>query len=223
MRTVAELVAIVPMLANLPATERENLERLCAQMTAKSGKMIMQAGSDGDALMFLASGRVKVCNNDERGKEVIIVLFGPGDFFGELSLLTNAPRAAHVIALEPAELLVLQKKDFYAHIAKFSGLTVQLLNNLAKRVQFSTRRITDLALCNVFDRIGRVLVTLGQSLELHGEQVIIVNDPPSHQHIASMAGTSREVVTRTLRALEEAELLLREDDRIVLKKRDWAV
>ena len=67
----------------------------------------------GDALFVLARGKVKVVLYGESGREVILSIFSrPGDGFGEMSLLDDAPRPATVAAMEPSTLLVLSPADF---------------------------------------------------------------------------------------------------------------
>jgi CRP/FNR family cyclic AMP-dependent transcriptional regulator len=57
----------------------------------------------------LISGGAKVLNSDEEGREVILTLLGPGEFFGEMGLIDGSPRSADVMATETCELLVITK------------------------------------------------------------------------------------------------------------------
>src|SRR6478735_8305636 len=74
--------------------------------------VIMAAGDQIDSLYIVISGRLKVMMGDADGKEVILSLIGPGEFFGEMGLIDDSPRSASVVAIEPCELLSITKRDF---------------------------------------------------------------------------------------------------------------
>jgi CRP-like cAMP-binding protein len=80
--------------------------------SAPRASVIMAAGDQIDSLYIVISGRLKVMMGDAEGKEVILSLIGPGEFFGEMGLIDDAPRSASVVTIEPCELLSISKRDF---------------------------------------------------------------------------------------------------------------
>jgi putative ABC transport system ATP-binding protein len=96
-----------------------------------AGAIIIRQGDEGDKFYIIRSGKVDVVREAE-GKEELLVQLGPGDFFGELSLLKEAPRAATVRAVEAVELLTLSKEIFMNVVQKSASFDEQL-----KRVYFS--------------------------------------------------------------------------------------
>ena len=73
---------------------------------------VIQAGDETDSLYVILSGKVKVLIPDDQGREVILSVMGPHDFFGEMGILDDQPRSASVSTLEPCEMLRLSKAGF---------------------------------------------------------------------------------------------------------------
>src|SRR5207247_954755 len=74
--------------------------------------VILFEDDPGDALYVVAKGQVKVVLIGEDGREVILSVLGEGEFFGEMALIDDEPRSAHVIAMEDSTLYVLRREDF---------------------------------------------------------------------------------------------------------------
>jgi CRP/FNR family cyclic AMP-dependent transcriptional regulator len=179
------------------------LAEILELMEYKSGRMILRQGSTGTEVFFIVSGKVKVCCADTQGKEAIFALLGPGEVLGEIAMLTNSPRSADVVALSKCVLVKCSQQAFMQHVARFSGLSMAMLQSMALRVRSATTRIADLALYDLACRLVRVLFELSSPVEFDDGALHTVNDPPTHQELASMVGASREAVTRALRALEQ--------------------
>lgn len=214
---VQQLMSRVEILALLPSPERLAISKLLCAVKSRSGKTIVKEGSENSELVFIAEGQVKVCRVDERGREVILALLGQGDFFGELALLTGMPRCADVITLMPCELLILDGRDFLSHIEKWPNLGRLMLRGMAKRVQLASQRITELSLFDVCCRVARTLWGLGAQQQLDDQVVSFVREAPTHQTLAGMVGSSREVVSRALKSLEQQGHIYPDQDAIIVR------
>ena len=211
-----ELVNRVPLLRSLPSNEKDALTALFTAEGVKRGKFVIRESSNDSTMYFIVSGRVKVCRADSHGKEVIVAILGPGEYFGEIALLAGTPRTTDVVALIDCELLCLSGKDFIEHVEKYNGLTFSLLRGLANRLHTATSRITDLALYDVTCRVARVLMEMSKVSAVADQHLPVVEERPTHQDLAAMVGSSREVVTRALKALEDEGHIEIEDERIVI-------
>jgi CRP-like cAMP-binding protein len=69
------------------------------------GDAVLREGETGNSFFVVASGRFSVTKRDEAGESILLARLGEGDFFGEMALLSGAPRAANVVADAPAEVL----------------------------------------------------------------------------------------------------------------------
>lgn len=91
------------------------------------GSVILFEDDPGDALYLVGSGQVKVVLIGEDGREVILSVLGEGSFFGEMALLDDEPRSAHVIAMEDSSVLALRREDFRARLRASPEVAIALL------------------------------------------------------------------------------------------------
>ena len=97
---VSELLDRVDLFASLEMEEKNELTSKLDQKHVRSGQQIVQQGAEGSSLYIVAEGLLEVrIRFDEDGPERKVAQIGPGDFFGEISQLTGAPRGATVITL----------------------------------------------------------------------------------------------------------------------------
>ncbi|MDC0358753.1 Crp/Fnr family transcriptional regulator [Oligoflexia bacterium] len=216
MSTEDELRAI-PLLSTLDENELKQLAAVMRKVKAPKGKHVIYAEDEGNSLMFVADGKVKVSLVGEEGKEIVLAHFEQGEFFGEISLLTGEKRSADVIALTNCVLFVLTEHDFQNHISQNFGFTQALLKELALRLRTASEKIGDLALFDVYRRVARTLKSLAVEQEVGGQMVYVIEKRPTHQELAAMVGTSREMVTRALKGLEEDECISIDGKRIELQ------
>ena len=207
----------IPLLSCLDEGELERLSQLMMKRQAKKGSYILHANDPGANILFILEGRVKVSLVGNEGKEIVIDHFEEGELFGELSVLTGELRSADVVALENSTLFVLSKDDFDHHILEHSGLTRALLKELAFRIRSSSEKIGSLALHDVYRRVALTLKALARTIDLGTEELLVVEKRPTHQEIAAMVGSSREVVTRALKGLEEDGHIQMDGKRIEIK------
>ncbi|WP_432470996.1 cation:proton antiporter [Amphritea sp. HPY] len=115
-----KLVAKVPFFDNLPPDRLAAIARLLTPLLVIPGERVIRKGEPGDAMYFISSGAIQVAVEPQP------VFLGSGDFFGELALLTRAPRNADVIAMAYCQLLVLQSQDFQRLLAANPSLQEQI-------------------------------------------------------------------------------------------------
>jgi CRP/FNR family transcriptional regulator, cyclic AMP receptor protein len=172
-------------------------------------------GDRGDALYLLASGQVKVVLIGDDGREVILSVLGSGSFFGEMALLDDEPRSAHVVAMEESVLLQLRREDFQARLRSSPDVAIALLRELSHRLRRADDTIGSLALRDVNGRIAHLLLEL--AAEEGGDRI---TRRLTHATLAQMVGASRETVSRTLRALSNAGMIRMNRREIVLLDRE---
>ncbi len=177
---------------------------------------VIQAGDETDSLYVILSGKVKVLIPDDQGREVILSVMGPHDFFGEMGILDDQPRSASVSTLEPCEMLRLSKAGFINCLKENSDVAMLVIRNLVKRLREADRKIESLALIDVSGRVVRLLVDMAQ--EVDGK--LVVPRTPPKQEIARMIGASREMVSRVIKELQEKGLIRAERRSMVIVDRN---
>jgi CRP/FNR family cyclic AMP-dependent transcriptional regulator len=203
------------MFSGLQREELLKFAELTRERTYPKGSVILFQGDPGDSLYVLRQGRVKVVLIGEDGREVILGVFEPGAHFGELSLIDDQPRSAHVIAMEDAQLLVLRREDFKRRVEANPMVAWALLTELSRRLRRADVKIGGLVLLDVPGRIARLLLDLAD--ENGSEQI---EKPLTHQTIAQMIGASRETVSRAMKEFQDAGLIRVERRRISVGDRE---
>jgi CRP/FNR family cyclic AMP-dependent transcriptional regulator len=192
----------VPLFAELSDAEIERVAELARERAYPKGSVILFEDDPGDALYVVVTGCVKVVLIGEDGREVILSVLKEGDFFGEMALIDDEPRSAHVIAMEDANLLVLRREDFQLRLREAPGMAVGLLRALSRRLREADDKIGGLVLLDVNGRVATLL--LGMADENDG---VHITRRLTHHTIAQMVGSSRETVSRTMRELTERNLI----------------
>ena len=198
MPSIAVFLATVPLFKSLDAAERERFAEFVREKSYPRGSVILFEDDPGDALFVVRSGRVKVVLLAEDGREVILGLLGVGEHFGELSLIDDRPRSAHVIAMEQSSILVLRREDFRRRVESSPVVAWALLQELSRRLRRADDKIGTLVLLDVPGRIARML--LEAAAECGND---LIEKPLTHQTIAQVIGASRETVSRALREFQD--------------------
>lgn len=188
----------VPLFANFPDDQLRALSNLVRRRSAPRSSLIMAAGDATDSLYVVISGRLKVMMGDAEGKEVILSLIGPGEFFGEMGLIDDSPRSASVITIEPCELLSLSRPDFKKCMAENFEMAMAVMKGLVRRLREADRKIGSLALLDVYGRVARLLIDMAENV--NGQRIVTKRLPK--QDIAKMIGASREMVSRVMKDLQ---------------------
>src|SRR5262249_13666105 len=102
----------VHIFKSLSEEEMSTLAAVVRKRSFRQGEVIFHRDDPGQVLYMIKEGKVKVCLCGPDGQEISLVVFGKGEYFGELALLDGRPRSADVIALEKVECLALQRSDF---------------------------------------------------------------------------------------------------------------
>ncbi len=213
--SLATTLEAIPLFSSLNEEELAPISQVARVRRYPKNSIILFEDDPGDALYVVVSGRVKVVLIGEDGREVILSTLDKGDFFGEMSLIDDEPRSAHVIAMEKSRLLVLRRDDFHRCLETTPRMAIGLLRALTKRLRDADRKIGGLVLLDVPARIARLLLQLADE-----NDGAAITKKLTHHTIAQMIGSSRETVSRTMRTLMEQDLIGVSQKNITLKNRD---
>ena len=208
----------IPLLSRLDSQELVKLCEVMKERRAPKGSYLVYVEDPGPSIMFLAQGRAKVTLVSNDGKEIVLYNLDKGDFFGEIAVLTGEDRSANVVAATDCRLFVLAAEDFQRHVNSNNGLALAMMRELALRLRTASSKIGDLALFDVYRRVARTLKSLSKPIEADGVEQLVIEERPTHQELANMVGTSREMVTRALKGLEEDGCILMTGKGMVIRK-----
>lgn len=135
MPTPSEMLAGVPFFALLDDNERATLaERLdCEQF--KAGHVVFHTGDPGDTLYVVRTGQVEIFMKNDTGDRIVLEVAGPGDFFGETSLLDGGPRTSSAVVTEDVEALVVDRGDLDEFLRLRPEAALDLLSATGRRIR----------------------------------------------------------------------------------------
>ena len=173
---------------------------------------------ESNAYMYmLLSGKVKVVQVMEDGKESIRAIHKTGDSFGELSLLDCKTSPAMVVAMVDTTAAIISRENFFTILYNQRKVLDNLLQMFCFRLRDSWERFQ---MVNFKNAAQRVIMLLQQQSCENSEKTaegILLNDRLTHQIIADMVSLNRETVTRVIDKLQkDAAITVRKDKKIVL-------
>ncbi len=210
------LVKRVPLFSQLDEDDLEKIRNLCVTQHYIKDQIILIEEEAGNTLFLIQKGRVKVSRISDDGREVILSILEPGDFFGELSLIDGKARSASVTAIEDSEVLMLRRGDFLGLLADYPQISISLMKELATRIRKSDTQIKSLSLQDAMGRVASSLIMLAEDHGRMRKTEVVIPKIPLQQDLANMAGTSRETISRVFRYLEEEQLIQRSRRRITI-------
>ncbi|EIK43630.1 cyclic AMP receptor protein [Cellvibrio sp. BR] len=185
----------VRLFAAVPAHYLAQLEKHSVLRKYPKNTVLVTEGDESSHLYVIRKGTVSAYLTNDEGRQVNLNYMQDGDYFGELSLLDGQPRSASVITLSDCEVLMLPKASVHELMREYPDFALMMLTELTRRVRELTDSVKDLALLDVYGRVSSTLEKLSD------EDKRIHNPKVTHQDIANMVGSSREMVSRIMKQL----------------------
>jgi CRP/FNR family cyclic AMP-dependent transcriptional regulator len=211
--TPQELCRLHPFLAALTDGEARELLDHARTKRFAPGAVVFRKDDPGDGLYGVLAGRIVVTVESAEGKELILNMFGPGEFFGEIALLDGKGRTATAVAREASELLFLGRADFLPFLRQRHEAAVRIIAFLCARLRRTTDLVEDSAFLNVSSRLAKQLAALAGGGGAVPPRTIRL----SQEELAHTLGVSREIVSRQLAVWREAGLVEIGRGRIVVR------
>jgi CRP/FNR family cyclic AMP-dependent transcriptional regulator len=187
----------IPLFSGLEENALSGILKLATKRSFPKNAIIINEGDETDSLYVINSGKVKIVLSDEDGKEIIISILGPGEFFGELALIDSEPRSACVITMDQSQFAIIHKHDFDDFLHNNPEVTTNLMRGLSRRLRAANKNIESLALMDVYGRVARTLLQFAKP----DEGKLVIEEKLTQKDIANMIGASREMVSRIFKDL----------------------
>jgi len=198
----------------LSASELEEISRHAVAREFRARTVLLTEGDRTDALYIILEGRVRAFVSDADGREVVLSVMGPGEYFGEIAM-DEGPRSASVVTLEPCRLLVVPGSDVADFVKGNPAFAMHFIRSLIGRIRRLTNNVRSLALMDAYGRVARLL--LDSSVTEKGVQ--FVPERLTQADIASRVGCSREMVSRIFKDLVRGHYITLQPDRIVINRK----
>lgn len=155
MDIIAEKLQDSALFRGVELADRIALIQAMPQQSYPQGAVLFEKGSRDDSVYIILSGRVRIYTQDDHGTELTIRHYGPTQMFGEFSMLDQRPRSASAAAVEPLEVLVLNRQNFLAFLHERPLVGLAMMRNLVERVRYTTTYLQ-----NVMDAVQKI--TMGE-------------------------------------------------------------
>jgi len=214
---IVSITANVPLFSNLTTQERSTICSAMIPREFSANQMIVfEEDREGQTFFIIVSGRVHVTIYSPEGKQTILATLKRGDFFGEMALLDGEPRSASVVAAERCTLLTLYRKTFINLLRQYPKLATQMLVEMSRRLRRANRQINTLSMMSVYGRVADIILQLAKDSGEKVGSITVIQNRPTHQIIADMAGTSRETVSRILSQLQKKRYIAIDRKKMVI-------
>lgn len=176
--------------------------------------ILINEGDATDSLYIVLSGRVKVYASSDDGRELVLTEYGPGSYFGELSL-DGERRSASIKAIEACSCRVVQGSELRAFLSAHPDFALHLTRKLIRMVRRLTEQLRSIALQDVYGRVVRVLTELSEPVGTER----VLRHKLTQQDIADRIGSSREMVNRIMKELAAGGYVVQRNGRLVILRK----
>lgn len=201
----------IPLFSGLTDNEIRKIESVSCEKSFLKDTVIINEGDETNSLYIILKGRANALSMDQSGRQIILNVFRPGDYFGEMSFIDAEPRSAAVITKEKSKFVVIKREAFQKIITENPELMLNMMKGLVWKIRVATKQIEDLAFKDVYGRIARLLT------ELKNKEGV-VTEKLTNTEIAFRVGASREMVSRIISELKNGGYIHKNRGLIQIKR-----
>ena len=217
-RDLAGFLRESPLFTDLDTDELQDLIDIARKRDLAKNAIIFYEADPGTSCGVLLAGKVKiVVNSTHDGREHILGFLGPGDVFGEMSLIDGEPRSATAVAVEASEILMVPREEFLSLLNRQPGIAPKLLLVLSRRLRQTDRYVESLAFLSAPGRVARLLLEMSREAAPTKHEDGGFETRMTRQEMANRTGTSRETLTRVLMDYQDRGLIRIDRQRFIVR------
>jgi CRP-like cAMP-binding protein len=206
------------MFGGLEDAELNAIAAIAQRKRYGSRETVVQQADAGGELFVIVSGHLKVVSAGTDGRDNALNVMGPGEVFGEISLLDGEPRSATVTSLDRCELLIIRRDPFMRLLESSARMSIELLKVLTKRVRKLTERSEDIAFLRVGGRLAKRIAELA---EAYGTKLpdgaYRLPFKLSQQEIGDLVNATRESANKQIKQWEDEGLVAQDSGYLVVR------
>ena len=202
-----EILDQVPFFSQLTGNQIEEINRSFHEYGYQAGETIYFAGDPAARLYVVAAGKVKLMRHTSRGKDVLLDILTPGEFFGSLSYPRDERYPDTAQAQTSVCVLAIDAENFHQILKTHTEVTLQVLNVMAERLREAYEMVRQLSAHSVERRIAYTLLKLAEKLGEESDVGLLIQAPLSRDDLAEMTGTSTETASRIVSQFQKDGLV----------------
>lgn len=210
-----EVLKSLPYFAGLSPAALEAVKRYVFERSFNKNELIVSEQERDQVVYFVVAGVVKAYKTSVEGKEQVLCILRPGESFNDAPAFDGGPNPASAVAMGSVVLYGINGPDMEAILRAYPSVALNVVKVLAGKVRHFVSLVEDLSFRHVTGRIAKLLL---ESARDHPDLGKATGSPPrlTQQEMAARVGTAREVVGRTLKALEVEGAIRMDRHRIVI-------
>jgi CRP/FNR family transcriptional regulator, nitrogen oxide reductase regulator len=201
------ILGALPFFSSLSKTEIQQVNQSFTERGYQSGETIYYSGEHAERLYVVAAGKVKLLRHTYSGKDILLEVLKPGEFFGTLSTLGEENYSETAAALTSVCTLSIGSAEFRHILERFPPVSVAVLDTLSSRLQEAQDMVHQLSAHTVEQRIAFTLLKLAEKLGERNDVGLLIQMPLSRDDLAMMVGTTTETASRVMSQLQKDGLI----------------
>ena len=208
-----QILGQVPFFAGLPEAEIQAINRSFREQGFEPDEMLYFTGDPAERLYVVAAGKVKLIQHSDRGKDILLDLLSPGEFFGSLSPLSGETYTETAQAQTTVCALEVGKDEFQKILRDHPRVALVVLELVSQRLKAAQEMVRQISAYPVEHRIASTLLRLAEKFgvqqELGGQKKLawLIQAPLSRQDLAGMTGATPETVSRVMSQFQKDGLI----------------
>ncbi len=213
MITKTELIKTSPFFAGLSPAELESIVAIVIEKKYERDDMLFYEGEEADALYFIADGVVKIFKTSVEGKEQILSIAHAGESINEVPVFNGGINPTSAQSMMPVVIYAINRNDIEKILKNNHVIALNVIHAMAKRTRQLVTLVEELSFKRVIGRLAGILLDNATNEGDTGAKL-------TQRDMAAMAGTAREVVSRSLKSMENDGLIVFDKHRLIIKNRE---
>lgn len=217
MASADEVLSKLPedsILKSFDAAEQAELFRYAVTRKLKKGEILFDYGDPADSMVVALAGTLKVSVLSEQGREIVLDYVGGGGILGEIAVLDGGPRAASVTAIEPAEVLVFQRRHLLPALGANQKAALRVVEILCRRLRRTNAMVQDNTALAMGPKLARGILRLMEDHGVGEDAERALGFKINQTDLGNYVSLSRENVNRQLREWADEGLVKMDKGRI---------
>lgn len=207
----------IPIFGTLNTSDMEEVKPYLIPAAFKKKEVIFSEGDSSDWLYIVTKGKVKITKLSQNGREIILEIISPMDFFGGVAVIRGFPYPANAVAMDDAEVLKISRSNLMRILDRFPNLMYCMAMNIGDRIKGSHEALKNIAVEKVESRIASLLIKLGDKAGSKTDNTVAIDMKLTKQDIADMVGTTVETSIRTMSKFKKLGIVSEKGGKIVIK------
>jgi len=202
-----EFLSTLSLFADLDKEQLEQISMRIQRRTFAPGVTLFHQDMPGTMMYMIETGNVRVISIGRTGQELTLNVLGPGEIFGELSILDGEQRSATALTLDHTVVWLVSQSDLKEFMVNYPSVNQAMIQILVERVRATARRLEAMTFQDVLGRLAYELLSLAERSGKPCKEGVEITVPLTQVELATMVGATRESVNKAVSVLRVQNLV----------------